>query len=218
MTDRPRVVIADDSVLLRDGLARLLEESGFDVVGRASTAEELQDLVASAPPDLCVVDVRMPPTFTDEGVRAAIAIRADHPEVAVLVLSHHVEERYASELLAGNTDGVGYLLKDRVVDVADFVDAVRRVLAGGSAIDAEVVAQILRRSRRDQELDRLTPRERDVLAAMAEGFSNRAIAEHLVISEGAVEKHISSIFAKLGLDPDDGAHRRVLAVLTYLQG
>ena len=158
----------------------------------------------------------MAPTFTDEGIRAALAIRAEHPGVAVLVLSHYVEERYAAELLAGDTRGIGYLLKDRVVEVDEFVDAVRRVVDGGSAIDPEVISQIVQRSRRTKELDRLTGREREVLAAMAEGSSNRGIAKHLVISEGAVEKHISNIFTKLGLDPEEGVHRRVLAVLTYL--
>jgi DNA-binding NarL/FixJ family response regulator len=158
----------------------------------------------------------MPPSFTEEGIKAALTIRREHPSVAVVVLSHYVEERYAAELLVGDTAGVGYLLKDRVVEVGEFVDSVRRVVAGGSAIDAEVVSQILHRSKRARELERLTPRERDVLEAMAEGYSNRGIAEHLVISEGAVEKHISSIFTKLDLDPEDGVHRRVLAVLTYL--
>ncbi|GMU80121.1 MAG: DNA-binding response regulator [Acidimicrobiia bacterium] len=217
MSPAGRVVIADDAVLLRDGLARLLVEWGFGVGGPAARAVELLELVDATRPDLCIVDVRMPPTFTDEGIRAALAIRSHHPAVAVLVLSHHVEELYAGELLAGETDGVGYLLKDRVVDVAEFVEAVRRVIDGGSAIDPEVVRQILQRSRRVDELDRLTPREREVLAAMAAGSSNRGIAEHLVISEGAVEKHISNIFGKLGLDPGDGSHRRVLAVLTYLR-
>lgn len=212
----PRVVVADDAVLLRDGVVRLLESSGFVVVGAIGSAEELLETVAESAPDLCIVDVRMPPTFTDEGIRAALDIRREHPGVAVLVLSHYVEEQYAAELLAGDTAGVGYLLKDRVVEVGEFVEAVRRVVAGGSAIDPEVVSQILNRSRRGRELERLTPREREVLAAMAEGYSNRGIAEQLVVSEGAVEKHISSIFTKLGLDPGDGAHRRVLAVLTYL--
>ena len=217
MTDRTRVVLADDSVLLREGLARLLEESEFEVVGAVGNADDLLEVVADTAPDLCIIDVRMPPTFTDEGIRAALAIRAAHPAVAVLVLSHYVEERYAAELLAGDTAGVGYLLKDRVVETAEFVDAMQRVAAGGSAIDPEVVSQILTRSRRARELERLTPREREVLAAMAEGYSNRGIAEHLVVREGAVESHISSIFTKLGLDPADGAHRRVLAVLTYLR-
>jgi DNA-binding NarL/FixJ family response regulator len=210
------VVIADDSVLLRDGLVRLLEDADFTVVAAVGTAEDLLKAVADEVPDLCIVDVRMPPTFTDEGIKAALAIRKEHPSVAVVVLSHYVEERYAAELLVGDTAGVGYLLKDRVVEVGEFVDSVRRVVAGGSAIDAEVVSQILHRSKRARELERLTPRERDVLEAMAEGYSNRGIAEHLVISEGAVEKHISSIFTKLQLDPEDGVHRRVLAVLTYL--
>jgi len=211
-----RVVIADDSVLLRDGLVRLLEDADFTVVAAVGTAEDLLEAVDDEVPDLCIVDVRMPPTFTDEGIKAALEIRREHPSVAVVVLSHYVEERYAAELLVGDTAGVGYLLKDRVVEVGEFVDSVRRVVAGGSAIDAEVVSQILHRSKRARELERLTPRERDVLEAMAEGYSNRGIAEHLVISEGAVEKHISSIFTKLELDPEDGVHRRVLAVLTYL--
>ena len=211
-----RVVIADDSVLLRDGLVRLLEDAEFQVVSAVGTAEDLLKAVDDEVPDLCIVDVRMPPTFTDEGIKAALTIRKEHPSVAVVVLSHYVEERYAAELLVGDTAGVGYLLKDRVVEVGEFVDSVRRVVAGGSAIDAEVVSQILHRSKRARELERLTPRERDVLEAMAEGYSNRGIAEHLVISEGAVEKHISSIFTKLELDPEDGVHRRVLAVLTYL--
>ena len=211
-----RVVIADDSVLLRDGLVRLLEDAGFEVVAAVGTAEDLLKAVEDERPELCIVDVRMPPSFTDEGIKAALTIRREYPAVAVVVLSHYVEERYAAELLVGDTAGVGYLLKDRVVEVGEFVDSVRRVVAGGSAIDAEVVSQILHRSKRARELERLTPRERDVLAAMAEGYSNRGIAEHLVISEGAVEKHISSIFTKLDLDPEDGVHRRVLAVLTYL--
>ena len=211
-----RVVIADDAVLLRDGLARLLEEYGFSVVGAVANADDLLEVVGETAPDLCIVDVRMPPTFTDEGIKAALAIRATHAGIAVVVLSHYVEERYAAELLAGDTAGVGYLLKDRVVEVGEFVESVRRVVGGGSAIDPEVVRQILTRSRRARELERLTPREREVLAAMAEGSSNRGIAEALVISEGAVEKHISSIFAKLDLDPEGGSHRRVLAVLTYL--
>ena len=211
-----RVVIADDSVLLRDGLVRLLEDAEFQVVSAVGTAEDLLKAVDDEVPDLCIVDVRMPPTFTDEGIKAALTIRKEHPSVAVVVLSHYVEERYAAELLVGDTAGVGYLLKDRVVEVGEFVDSVRRVVAGGSAIDAEVVSQILHRSKRARELERLTPRERDVLEAMAEGYSNRGIAEHLMISEGAVEKHISSIFTKLELDPEDGVHRRVLAVLTYL--
>jgi DNA-binding NarL/FixJ family response regulator len=213
-----RTVIADDSVLLRNGLVRLMEDSGIEVVAAVGTADELLDAVTEHRPDLCLVDVRMPPTHTDEGLRAAIEIRRTSPEIAVLVLSQYVEERYAADLLAGDVSGVGYLLKDRVIDVDDFVASVRRVAAGGSAVDAEVIGQILGRSRRTSELERLTPRERDVLTLMAEGLSNGGIAEQLVVSSGAVEKHISNVFMKLGLDIEDGANRRVLAVLTYLRG
>jgi len=212
-----RVVIADDSVLLRDGLVRLLADGDFEVVAAVGTADDLLKAVDDELPDLCIVDVRMPPTFTDEGIKAALEIRRAHPTVAVVVLSHYVEERYAAELLVGDTAGVGYLLKDRVVEVGEFLDSVRRVVAGGSAIDAEVVSQILHRSKRARELERLTPREREVLEAMAEGYSNRGIAEHLVISEGAVEKHVTSIFGKLDLVTSPEDHRRVLAVLTYLR-
>jgi DNA-binding NarL/FixJ family response regulator len=212
-----RVVVADDSVLLRDGIVRLLNDSGFEVVAAVGDADALLDAVTEHAPDLCVVDVRMPPTHTDEGLRAAIEIRRRSPDVAVLVLSQYVEERYAAELLEGDVAGVGYLLKDRVIDVDDFLASLRRVAAGGSAVDAEVVSQILGRSKRSGELDRLTPREREVLNLMAEGLSNGGIAERLVVSNGAVEKHISNVFMKLGLDVDDGGHRRVLAVLTYLR-
>jgi DNA-binding NarL/FixJ family response regulator len=212
-----RVVIADDSVLLRDGVVRLLTDAGFDVVAAVGDADTLLDAVTEHAPDLCVVDVRMPPTHTDEGLRAAIEIRRRHPEVAVLVLSQYVEERYAGELLTGDVAGVGYLLKDRVINVDDFLGALRRVAAGGSAVDAEVISQILGRSRRSSELDRLTPREREVLTLMAEGLSNAGIAERLVVSGGAVEKHISNVFMKLDLEPGEAAHRRVLAVLTYLR-
>lgn len=218
MSDRPlRVVVADDSVLLRDGVVRLLTDSGFDVVAAVGDADALLDAVTEHAPDLCVVDVRMPPTHTDEGLRAAIEIRRRSPQIAVLVLSQYVEERYASELLEGDVAGVGYLLKDRVIDVEDFLASLRRVAAGGSAVDAEVISQILGRSRRGSELDRLTPREREVLNLMAEGLSNAGIAERLVISQGAVEKHISNVFMKLGLEVEEGAHRRVLAVLTFLR-
>jgi DNA-binding NarL/FixJ family response regulator len=212
-----RVVVADDSVLLRDGVVRLLTDSGFDVVAAVGDADALIDAVTEHDPDLCLVDVRMPPTHTDEGLRAALEIRKHRPDVAVLVLSQYVEERYAAELLEGDVAGVGYLLKDRVIDVDDFLASLRRVAAGGSAVDAEVVSQILGRSRRGSELDRLTPREREVLKLMAEGLSNAGIAERLVVSQGAVEKHISNVFLKLGLDPGDGAHRRVLAVLRFLR-
>ena len=213
-----RTVIADDSVLLRDGLVRLLTDSGFDVVAAVGDADGLLDAVTEHSPDLCLVDVRMPPTHTDEGLRAAIEIRRRHPEVAVLVLSQYVEERYAGELLTGDVAGVGYLLKDRVIDVDDFLVSLRRVANGGSAIDAEVVSQILGRSQRTSDLDRLTPREREVLTLMAEGLSNGGIADRLVVSNGAVEKHISNVFMKLGLDVEETSHRRVLAVLTYLRG
>lgn len=214
---RLRAVVADDSVLLRDGVVRLLDDAGVDVVAAVGDGDALVDAVDEHVPDLALVDVRMPPTHTDEGIRAALAIRAAHPEVAVLVLSQYVEERYATELLSGDTAGLGYLLKDRVVDVEDFVASVRRVAAGGSAVDAEVVRQLLGRTSRTSELERLTPREREVLGLMAEGLSNAGIAAQLVVSLGAVEKHISNVFMKLDLDPADGNHRRVLAVLTYLR-
>lgn len=217
MTDTIRAIVADDSVLLRDGVVRLLTDSGIDVVAAVGDADALLDAVTEHEPDLCLVDVRMPPTHTDEGLRAAVEIRRTHPGIAVLVLSQYVEERYAGELLEGDVSGVGYLLKDRVIDVEDFLASLRRVAAGGSAVDAEVISQILGRSRRTNELDRLTPREREVLNLMAEGMSNAGIAERLVVSNGAVEKHISNVFMKLGLDPGDGTHRRVLAVLTYLR-
>jgi DNA-binding NarL/FixJ family response regulator len=212
-----RAIVADDSVLLRDGVVRLLTDSGIDVVAAVGDADSLLDAVTEHEPDLCVVDVRMPPTHTDEGLRAAVEIRRTQPSVAVLVLSQYVEERYASELLEGDVSGVGYLLKDRVIAVDDVLASLRRVAAGGSAVDAEVISQILGRSRRSDELGRLTPREREVLNLMAEGLSNGGIAERLVISNGAVEKHISNVFMKLGLDIEDGQHRRVLAVLTYLR-
>lgn len=211
-----RAMVADDSVLLRDGLVRLLDDAGIDVVAAVADADELLVAIEPTPPDLVIVDVRMPPTHTDEGIRAALQIRRDHPDVAVVVLSHYVEERYAAELLAGDVSGLGYLLKDRVVDVEEFTESLRRVAAGGSAIDPEVVSQILHRSRQVHTLERLTPRERDVLGAMAEGLSNNGIGQKLVISDGAVEKHISNVFTKLDLEPVDTAHRRVLAVLTFL--
>jgi len=212
-----RVVIAEDSVLLREGLARLLDEAGFDVVESVADGEQLLRAVAEHTPDVVVADVRMPPTHTDEGLRAALVIRRRWPGVAVLVLSQYVEERYATELLAGDTRGVGYLLKDRVADVDEFVAALRRVGAGGAALDPEVVSQLLLRGRR-RPLDALTPREQEVLKLMAEGRSNAAIAAALVVTDGAVEKHVSSIFTKLGLQPTDTDHRRVLAVLSYLDG
>lgn len=213
---RLRAVVADDSVLLRDGLVRLLAEADIDVAAAVGDAEQLLEAVEAHGPDLVIVDVRMPPTHTDEGIRAALELRVTRPDLRVLVLSQYVEERYAAELLAGDTAGVGYLLKDRVVDVGEFLDTVRRIADGGSAVDGEVVSQILQRSRRRAELERLTPREREVLEALAEGLSNRGIADALVISQGAVEKHISNVFSKLDLAAEDHAHRRVLAVLTYL--
>jgi len=211
-----RVVIADDSVLLREGVARILEDGGFEIVGRCGTASDLMLKVRSYDPDVAIVDIRMPPTHTDEGLRAAQEIREQHPRTAVLVLSQYVESGYALELLAGSAEGVGYLLKDRVSDVHDFTAAVRRVAGGGTALDAEVVSRLVGRRRGTGPLDELTPRERDVLELVAEGRSNQAIAGQLVISERAVEKHVTSIFGKLNLPPAAEDHRRVLAVLAYL--
>ena len=210
-----RVVIAEDSVLLLAGLTKLLESAGFEVAATTADATGLLAAVEREQPDVVIADVRMPPTHTDEGIRAALVIRSQWPDIAVLVLSQYVEERYADYLLSENTHGVGYLLKDRVADVAEFLDALRRVAAGGTALDPEVVAQLLVR-RGGDPLDDLTERERDVLALMAEGRSNAEIAAALVITESAVSKHINSIFAKLGLYPGDAGHRRVLAVLRYL--
>jgi DNA-binding NarL/FixJ family response regulator len=213
-----RVVVADDSTLLREGLVRLLEEGGLEVVGQAGDAEELLRKVRAHKPDVAVVDVRMPPTHTDEGLRAAREIRAELPEVSVLVLSQYVEVAYARELLAESAEGLGYLLKDRVADVEALTDAVRRVGAGGSALDPEVVSQMLGRRRDDDPLEQLTPREREVLGLMAEGRSNGAIAADLVVSERAVEKHVTGIFSKLDLGASSEDHRRVLAVLHFLDG
>jgi DNA-binding NarL/FixJ family response regulator len=212
-----RVTVAEDSVLLREGLSRLLAEAGFEVVDAVGDGEALLRSIAAQQPDVVVADVRMPPTHSDEGLRAALVIRSRWPSVAVLVLSQYVEERYATELLAGDTRGVGYLLKDRVADVETFVEALHRVRAGGTALDPEVVSQIFARSRRAAPLAALTRRERDVLALMAEGRSNAGIASELVVSEGAVEKHISGIFGKLALPAAPTDHRRVLAVLKYLE-
>jgi len=211
-----RVAIAEDSVLLRQGLTLLLAEAGHQVVAAATDAEELMRAVEACGPDVCVIDVRMPPTFTDEGLRAALVIRHRWPDTGVLVLSQWVEERYATELISGGPHGVGYLLKDRVADVSEFLDALRRVADGGSALDPEVVAQLLARSR--HPLSVLTGREREVLALMAEGRSNSDIAETLIVSGGAIGKHINSIFSKLGLASGEHGHRRVLAVLHYLNG
>ncbi len=211
-----RIVIAEDSVLLREGITRLLGEYGHEVVDALGDADGLQASVERHAPDLVILDVRMPPTHTDEGLRAAIALRHARPSTPVLVLSQYVEERYAVELLELGTVGIGYLLKERVADVREFIDAAIRVADGGTALDPEVVTQILVRSRRSGPLDSLTPREREVLSLMAQGLSNAAIADALVVSAGAVEKHISSIFAKLDLPPSEHEHRRVLAVLRYL--
>ena len=210
-----RVVIGEDSVLLLAGLVKLLESAGFEVAATAGDATALLAAVEEQRPDLVIADVRMPPTHTDEGIRAALAIRAEWPDIAILVLSQYVEERYAADLLSANTSSVGYLLKDRVADVTEFLDALRRVAAGGTALDPEVVAQLIVR-RGGDPLDALTQRERDVLALMAEGRSNTEIAENLVITDSAVSKHINSIFLKLGLYPGDTGNRRVLAVLRYL--
>lgn len=209
-----RVVIAEDSVLLRDGLTRLFTSRDIDVVAAVGEATSLLPVVEHHQPDLLVADVRMPPTFTDEGLRAALQVRQQWPQVGVLVLSQYVEERYATKLLAGHTSRVGYLLKDRVADVDDFIAAAQRVAAGGTVLDPEVVSQLL--VRRTDPLQQLTPRERDVLGLMAEGRSNTGIAASLVVSESAVAKHVNSIFTKLGLAPADNDHRRVLAVLRFL--
>jgi DNA-binding NarL/FixJ family response regulator len=214
---RMRVVIAEDSVLLREGISRLLEDAGFEVVGQAGTADDLMLKVRSYKPDVAVVDIRMPPTQTDEGLRAAKEIREKHPETAVLVLSQYLEPAYALELLSESAEGVGYLLKDRVADIPEFVAAVRRVGEGGSALDPSVVSQLVGRRRQDDPIDQLTPREREVLELMAEGRSNTAIAQQMVVTERAVEKHVTSIFGKLGLPPAPEDHRRVLAVLTFLR-
>ncbi len=212
-----RAVIAEDAVLLREGLARLLEEGGFEVVDAVDNGEALLRAVAVHQPDVCVVDVRMPPTFSDEGVKAAIVIRKQWPDVALLMLSQYVEERYAVDLIAGDSRGIGYLLKDRVADVHEFLEALRRVASGGAALDPEVVTQLLVRSSKQDPIAELSPREREVLGLMAEGRTNGMIAEALVVTEGAVEKHVTNIFQKLGLPPADQAHRRVLAVLRFLE-
>jgi DNA-binding NarL/FixJ family response regulator len=213
-----RVVIAEDAALFRAGLARLIEDRGHRVCAAVGDGDALLAAVAEHGPDVVVADIRMPPTQTDEGLRAAVEIRRRHPGTGVLVLSQYIETRYTARLLEGNAVGTGYLLKERVADVAEFVEAVRRVANGGSAIDSEVVAQLLGRRAEDSPLAELTRREREVLALMAQGRSNSAIAATLVLTEGAVEKHVSSIFAKLRLRPADTDHRRVLAVLAYLRG
>jgi DNA-binding NarL/FixJ family response regulator len=218
MSDEPRlrVAIAEDTVLLREGIARLLEEAGFEIVGQSSTADDLLLKVRSYHPDVAIIDIRMPPTHTDEGLRAAKTIRAEHPDVGVLVLSEYLEPAYAMEVISDNAEGVGYLLKQRVSELDDFASAVRRVAEGGSALDPAIVTQLVGRRRRDDPISNLTPREREVLELMAEGRSNQAIAERLVVTERAVEKHVTNIFGKLKLSATPEDHRRVLAVLAFL--
>jgi len=213
-----RVLIADDSTLLREGAVRLLEEAGFEVVGQAGDADDLLRKVRAHRPDVAIVDVRMPPDNTDDGLRAALTIREELPEVGILLLSQYVEDRYLSKLLAGGAEGVGYLLKDRVSEVERLTEAVERVAAGGSVLDPDVVAHMMGRSRDEGPLDSLTGREREVLGLMAEGRTNRSIAGELFLSERAVERHVTSIFRKLDLPASDQAHRRVLAVLAHLRG
>lgn len=213
-----RVVVADDAVLLREGLVRLLTESGHTVVAAVGDGPSLVEAVVEHRPDVAIVDVRMPPSHTDEGLRAAVEARRLVPGTPILVLSQYVEVSYADDLLADRAGAVGYLLKDRVSEVAEFLDGMRRVATGATVLDPEVVGQLLVRRRRDDPLRSLTPREREVLGLMAEGRSNTAIARKLVVTDGAVEKHVKNIFTKLDLPPDDEQHRRVLAVLTYLQG
>jgi DNA-binding NarL/FixJ family response regulator len=212
-----RIVIAEDSLLLRDGLIRMLADHGHEVVGSVDDAVGLVQLVEAESPDLVVLDVRMPPTHTDEGIRAALELRARRPELPIVVLSQYVEENYASELLSGDLGGIAYVLKDRVTDVGQFLETVDRIAAGGTAIDPEVVSQLLARTRRQEPLSDLSPREREVLGLMAEGRTNGAIASELFVTERAVEKHVKSIFQKLRLPPAATDHRRVLAVLRYLE-
>jgi DNA-binding NarL/FixJ family response regulator len=211
-----RIVIAEDAAMMREGLIRLLTDRGYQICAAVADADALRSAVAAHEPDVAIVDIRMPPTHTDEGLRAALDLRRDHPAVGVLVFSQYVETRYATQLIADHPGGVGYLLKDRVADVADFVDALVRVAAGGTALDPEVVGHLLRASRHADGLTTLTPRERDVLALMAEGRSNNGIADALFITASVVEKHAANIFAKLGLPGTDADNRRVLAVLRYL--
>jgi DNA-binding NarL/FixJ family response regulator len=217
MSEGIRVLVADDSVLLREGLVRLLEESGCEVVAQAGDAEELLRKARAHKPEVAIVDVRMPPDNTDDGLRAALTIRSEQPETGVLVLSQYIEQQYAIELIGGAHEGIGYLLKERITDVGTLLDAVHRIAAHGSVIDPQVVSQLLRRNRREDPLNELSDREREVLELMAEGRSNHAIATRLVISERAVEKHVTSIFSKLRLPPTEDDHRRVLAVLTFLR-
>lgn len=211
-----RILICEDSVLLREGLVRLLADDGHEVVAALADAAGLEDAAAETTPDLCILDVRLPPTWTDEGIRAAIALRSRHPGLAVLVLSQYVEERYASDLIADGQGSLGYLLKDRVADVRDFLEAVARIAEGATLLDPEVVGQLLARRRRDDRLQSLTERERAVLALIAEGRSNQAIAQTLFVSPASVEKYITAIFTKLGLEQDETGNRRVIAALVHL--
>lgn len=213
-----RVMIAEDSVLLRAGLTRILADAGEEVVATVGDADELVRVARLHEPDLAIVDVRMPPTHTDDGLRAALQIRSELPDIGLLVLSQYVEEQYATELLGGNMNAVGYLLKDRIADISEFIGAVRQVAGGGTVLDPEVVAQLLARTRRQDPLERLTAREREVLTLMAEGRTNPAIARTLVVSDKAVEKHVGNIFSKLDLPPAPDDHRRVLAVLQWVKG
>lgn len=212
-----RILICEDSALLREGLVRLLEDAGHTIAAAVGDADDLRAVVADTRPDLCILDVRLPPTFTDEGIRAAVMLRADDAGLPILVLSQYVEERYASELITSNGAALGYLLKDRVADVTDFVATVERIGAGATVLDPEVVAQLLTRRSRDERMSRLTDRERTVLALIAEGRSNQAIAATMFVSEASVEKHITSLFQKLGLEQDEHGNRRVLAALVHLE-
>lgn len=212
-----RILICEDSTLLREGLVRVLEDAGHFVVAAVGDATSLDEVVEATAPELCILDVRLPPSWTDEGIRAALALRAARPELPLLVLSQYVEERYASDLIAARGGALGYLLKDRVADVADFLEAIERIGAGATVLDPEVVAQLLSRRTRDERMLRLTGRESSVLALIAEGRSNQAIAKALHISEGSVEKHITAVFQKLDLEPDESGNRRVLAALAHLE-
>ena len=212
-----RILICEDSALLREGLVRVLDDAGHDVVAALADAVDLLAVVESTSPELCILDVRLPPTFTDEGIRAALELRRANPELPVLVLSQYVEERYASDLITSHGAALGYLLKDRVADVRDFLESIERIGAGATVLDPEVVAQLLTRRARDERMARLTDRERTVLALIAEGKSNQAIAQTLFVSEASVEKHITSLFQKLGLEPDEHGNRRVLAALVHLE-
>jgi DNA-binding NarL/FixJ family response regulator len=212
-----RILICEDSALLREGLVRVLEDAGHTVVAALADASRLDETADQTSPDLCILDVRLPPTWTDEGIRAALALRSRHPALALLVLSQYVEERYAADLIAASAGSLGYLLKDRVADVSDFLEAVDRIAGGATVLDPEVVAQLLSRRARDTRMQRLTDREASVLALIAEGRSNQAIARSLHVSEGSVEKHITAVFQKLGLEPDESGNRRVLAALAHIE-